>query len=457
MEKYDLAVIGAGQGGLPAAYLASSFGTKVGLIEMKEVGGTCLNEGCIPTKTLLRSAEVMHLIKERALEFGVRGVNPEDISFDLPMTVARKDTVVQGIVNGIHKRLEGDQNIDFIVGQAEMVSPSEIKVNGKSLSADKVILAVGARPVIPDIPGLTETGYITNVEALQLEELPRSMIIIGTGYVGVEFAQMYSRFGTKVTLLGRADRILLGEEPELADMLAELMRAEGIDLHDRTEVISAGVKDGQRYVIAKSGSREERFTADTILLATGRIARVNELGLENTEVRMEGNYMNVNGQLKTTASNTWSIGDANGGPMYTHRAVYDGKRAALNAVKNLGKDVDYRIVPRALFTEPSLASVGLTEEQAKQRGFKVNVGKSYFTSSGRAKAMAQTEGMLKVIVNREDKEILGAHILGEHADIMIHEAVVAMYQRGTIDSLQKSIHIHPTLSEMVQDVAKAAR
>lgn len=397
----------------------------------------------------------MHLVKKRAYEFGVRGVDPGTILFDLDASVARKDAIVKGVVDGIYASLRRNKNIIFFNGHAELTSPTNVRVDGKAISTEKIILAVGARPMIPDIPGLEEAGYITNYEALSLKNLPASMIVVGGGYEGVEFAQMYARFGTKVTLLGRAPRIMSKEEPELSEKLGEILRLEGIDLHISSEVVRAGRKNGRRYVIARSGDANQRYEAEVILVATGRVARVDDLGLEEAGVEMAGAYIKADKHLRTTASNIWSIGDANGGYMFTHRATYDGPYAALNAVRDLDKTVDYRVVPRAIFTEPALASVGMTEAQARSAGYEVKVGRALFANSGRAKAIGQTEGVVKLLADSKTGGLLGGHVLGPHADILIHEIVAAMYDHGTVAPIAKSIHIHPTLSEVVKSAAKA--
>ncbi|MCK4975796.1 MAG: FAD-dependent oxidoreductase, partial [Anaerolineales bacterium] len=288
-------------------------------------------------------------------------------------------------------------------------------------------------------------------------ELPESMVIIGGGYIGVEFAQMYSRFGTKVTLLGRASRLMKKEEPELSNSLAQILSQEGINVFTSAEVLRAG-KDGyKRFVIANIENKERRFESEVILLAAGRIAHVDDLGLEKAGVEMDGVFIKGNNQLQTSADNIWTLGDANGGYLFTHRATYDGPIAALNAVNNVGKEVNYWAVPRAVFTEPALASVGMTEKDAKEAGYDVRTGMAFFKHSGRAKAIAQTEGAAKIVVNAANDEILGGHILGLRADDLIHEVVVAMQGEGKLESLTKSIHIHPTLSEVIKDASKDAR
>lgn len=399
----------------------------------------------------------MHLVKKKAALFGVRGVDPDEVRFDLAAAVERKDKIVERIIDGIHKNLRGNKNITLLRGRAEFRSPVELRVDGKIINSEQSILAVGARQVVPELPGLEECGYLTNDEGLQLRELPESMIVIGGGYIGVEFAQMYSRFGTRVTVLGRAPRLMKGAAPELAEALGNILTEEGVEVHTSAEAMCVGKEAGQRYVIARVGGEERKFRAEEILLAAGRVARTDGLGLEEAGVEMAGDFIRVDEQLRTTQKNIWSLGDANGGDMFTHRATYDGPIAALNAVRDAGKTVDYRVVPRAVFSEPALASVGLTEEEAIRAGYEAKNGVAYFKDSGRAKGIAQTEGLAKIVVDSKTNQILGGHILGPHADELIHEVVIAMQGEGKLEALTKSIHIHPTLSEVVKSAAKAAR
>lgn len=397
----------------------------------------------------------MHLVKQRAHEFGVRGVNPDAITFDLAAAVARKDAIVKGIIAGIYDALRKNKNITFFTGHAEFASPVDIRVDGRRIATEKTILAVGSRSATVDIPGLTEVGFITNHEALKLEQLPASLIIIGAGYIGVEFAQMYARFGTKVTMLGRASRVMPREDEEISAALAEALRAEGIDLHTSAPVLRAEREGDEKVVVAQIGGEERRFKAEAILFAGGRVARTDELEPIQAGIEVAGGSIKADEGLRTTAPNIWSIGDANGGAMFTHRATYDGPLAALNAVRGLKKKADYRVVPRAVFSEPAVASVGLTEREAREAGREVKAGKHLFAHTGRAKAIGQMEGFVKIVADAKTGEILGAHILGAHADILIHEVVAAMYNHGTAEPIAKSIHIHPTLSEAVKSAAKA--
>lgn len=402
---------------------------------------------------MLRSAEVMQLVAREAHKFGIH-VHGE-VTFNLREAVARKDQIVRGIIDGIYDNLRKNERVTFLKGHATFVSEHEVEVDGQRYVADKFIIATGAQAGRPDIPGLAEAGYITNREALHLEELPSSLLIIGGGYVGIEFAQMYRRFGTRVTVLQRNVQILPGEERELADMLADYLRGEGIEIHTQAPVVRVERQGSEKVAVARINGQERRFTGDEILLAAGRHPRTAELGLHNVGVETNGPAIVVDNELRTSAPHVWAIGDVTGGYMYTHVATYEGPYAALNAVRNLGRKVDHRVVPRAVFTSPALASVGLTEADARAEGYEVKTGTFPFAWSGKAKAIGNTRGKIKVVVNAESGEILGFHILGPDADNLIHEAVVAMYNHGTVEPITKSIHIHPTLAEAVKSAAKA--
>ncbi len=331
-----------------------------------------MNEGCIPTKAMLRSAEVMQLVAREASQFGVHVQG--DVTFNLREAVARKDQIVHGIIDGIYDNLRRNERVTFLRGHATFVSDREVEVDGRRYVADKFIIATGAQAGRPDIPGLADAGYITNREALFLEELPSSLLVIGGGYVGIEFAQMYGRFGTRVTVLQRNVQILPGEERELADMLAGYLREEGIEIHTGAPVVRVEKEGAEKVVVAKINGQERRFKGDEILLAAGRHPRTAELGLDNVGVETNGPAIVADHQLRTTAPHVWAIGDVTGGYMYTHVATYEGPYAALNAVKDLGRKADHRVVPRAVFTSPALASVGLTEADARAEGYEVNTG-----------------------------------------------------------------------------------
>jgi len=398
----------------------------------------------------------MHLVARRAADFGVE--IDGTIRFNLPTAMRRKDVIVGGIVNGIYGALERRKEaIDFVRGEGRFVNEHEIDTGDRRISFAKAIIATGARNTTPSIDGLTGVDYLTNRTALQLNALPSRLVIIGGGYIGIEFAQMYARFGTRVTLLGRNKQLAPGEDSELADLLANYLREEGIAVQTNVPVVRVRQDGSEKVVTALLDGVESDFACDALLLAAGRVGNTDSLGLAQAGVTTHGKgFVEVSAQLQSSQPHIWAIGDVKGGAMFTHVATYDGPMAALNAVKGLGRTVDYRVVPRAIFSSPTLAAVGLTEAQARAEGYEIKVG-AVSADGGRSKAIGDSRGRLKAVVKADDGEILGFHILAPHGDDLLHEAVAAMYERGSIDRIGKSIHIHPTLSEMVKNAAKAAR
>jgi len=415
-----------------------------------------VNEGCVPTKAMIRSAEVMHLVARRAAEFGVEIAG--EVRFNLAQAVARKDHIVGGIIQSINYNLDQRQNlITFIHDEARFLNDHEIETGSGKLSFEKAIIATGARNVTPSIAGLAEIDYLTNRTALALKALPASMIIIGGGYVGLEFAQMYSRFGTQVTLVGRNPHLAPGDDEDLTGLLGEYLREEGITVHTNAPVKAVKEEKGIKIVTAEINGAEIDIRAEVVLLAAGRIGNTDNLNLKAAGIdAADRGFVAVNDQLRTSQAHIWAVGDATGGLMFTHVATYEGPIAALNAVKGLEKQVDYRAVPHAIFTDPALAAVGMTEADARAQGYDVGVGEVP-ADGARAKAIGDTRGKIKAVVDRQTGEILGFHILAPHGDILLHEAVAAMHDHGPIERIAKSIHVHPTLSEMVKAAAKAAR
>ncbi|MCB0189564.1 MAG: FAD-dependent oxidoreductase, partial [Caldilineaceae bacterium] len=381
-----------------------------------------------------------------------------DVRFNLSKAVARKDKIVAGIHEGIYSALERRKEaVTFLRGQAKFLNEHEIDTGDRRLSFDKAIIATGARRQIPPIQGLEQVDYLTNESALQPETLPNRLVVVGGGYVGIEFAQMYGRFGTQVTLLGRNTHLAPGEDPELADLLAGYLREEGLDVYTDAPVLRVRQDGAGTIVTARIDNAEREFACDALLLATGRVGNTDTLGLVEAGVLAEKRgFVSVNEQLQTSQPNIWAIGDVKGGWMFTHVATYDGPLAALNAVKDQGRTIDYRVVPRAIFSSPTLAAIGLTVQEAQAQGYDVLVGEASAVG-GRSHAIGDTRGKLKAVVNKANSEILGFHVLAPHGDDLLHEAVIAMYGNGTIDRISKSIHVHPTLSELVKSAARAAR
>ncbi len=407
--------------------------------------------GCIPTKTLVGSAKAIHTAR-RGEEFGFR---TSEVQVDWPRIRARKDAVVQSIVSGIERGLQKSPRIDLVRGWARFVGPNTLEVGDRAIEAGKVIVASGVVPQVPDIPGLKDAGFLTNETVMDMDTLPRSLLIIGGGPEGMEFGQIFHRLGVKVTILQRRNRVLPREDEEVSRELEAILREEGLDI--RTNAVPARVedrKDGRTAVIATIAGREERFEIDRILVAAGR--RPHELsgmGLEAVGIDGDREHgIQVDDTLRTTAPNVWAIGDVLGRLQYTHFAVYTSGIAVSNALKGEGIRYSTGRIPGAVFTDPEVASVGLTAQEAMVQGRRIKVGKQPMRAVARARAMGETAGFVKFVVDAETNELLGMHVLAHMGADLLPQGILMMHT-GSIDPLQACVCVHPTLSEGVKAAA----
>lgn len=410
-----------------------------------------MNVGCIPTKTLVGSAQVIHSVG-RGAEFGFR---VSDVEIDWPRIRARKDAIVNSIVAGTERSLQRNPRIDLIKGWARFAGPGRLDVDGRVIHAERVIIATGVVPNIPVIPGLEKAGYLTNETVMDVEALPRSMVVLGGGPEGMEFGQIFHRLGVRITILQRRDRILPREDEEIARDLEALLTEEGVDIRTRAVATRVETLDGGFVaVFASVAGREERFEADRILIATGRRPHhISELGLQAAGIEGDPQQgITVDETLRTTAENTWAIGDVMGRVQYTHFAVYTSGIAVRNALKGEDRAYDAMRIPGAVFTDPEVASVGLTAEQAQAQGRRVKVGKQPMRAVGRARAMGETAGFVKFVVDADTNEVLGMHVLAHLGADLLPQGILMM-QAGSIDPLQACVCIHPTLSEGVKAAA----
>jgi len=404
--------------------------------------------GCIPTKTLVGSAKAIHTAR-RGAEFGFRVA---DVEVDWPRIRARKNAVVASVVTGIQRGLDHNPRIDLIQGWARFVGPNRLEVGGWVIEADRAILASGVVPHIPDIPGLKETGFLTNESVMDVDELPRALVIIGGGPEGMEFGQIFHRLGVKVTVLQRRDRVLPREDEEISGALEAILREEGVDIRTRAEPVRVErLPNGRAAVIAAVAGREERFEADSILMAAGRRAHeVVEIGLDAAGIEGDADRgIQIDKALRTTAPNVWAIGDVAGRMQYTHFAVYTSGLAVRNALKGEGLPYETWRIPGAVFTDPEVASVGLTEQEALARGRRVKMGKQSMRAVGRARAIGETAGFVKFVVDADSNELLGMHVLAHMGADLLPQGILMMHT-GSIDPLQACICVHPTLSEGVK-------
>lgn len=453
VSEFDLIVIGAGMAGMNAAARASEAQASVAVIERDRVGGTCPIRGCIPSKALIRSAEVAHEVRSAARY----GVAVEGFSIDMAAVTDR----VQGIIDlgaaGARDYLESLPGLRLVMGQARFEEPGVVSVGGERLRAPRVVVAAGAGPLAPAIPGLAETPHLTSTDVLALRALPGRLLVIGAGPVGLEMGQALSRLGARVTLIDQAPRLLPGAEPEIGETLAGLLSEEGIALmlDASIERIGARTDGGPRITVTWQGTTHD-LDGDAILLGTGRGPAVEALALARAGIRGDGCGIPVDARLQTSQPGHFAAGDVLGPPYgaFTHTARRLGHEAAGNALGIDPHDVDPDVGPRAVFTDPEFSTVGPTEAQARAAGFDVGVGTAAF-SGGKARAWGQERGVVKAVVDRSGRRILGAHILGYHGADLIHPVVVAM-GAGSADPLLDAYHVHPTLGEPVQAAVRSA-
>jgi pyruvate/2-oxoglutarate dehydrogenase complex dihydrolipoamide dehydrogenase (E3) component len=445
-ERFDLAVIGAGAGGSTAASEAIGRGAKVALIEEWLVGGTCLNVGCDPTKTLVRSAEIVHLARTAA-RFGV--TIPE-VKVDWPAVRRRVDTVIDAIRGG-----DGDKNvrasgIALFKEHGRLLGEGRIAAGDQVIVAEKIIIATGARSTIPPIPGLNEAGFITNIEAVALDALPKSLAIIGGGTIGVEFAQIFARFGVNVTVVGSRELLLPREDEDLSRELRAILEREGIRIETGVRLSEVTVVNGVKTLRGLRGDAEVVVEAEEILVAAGRTPAVDDLGLEAAGVAFSKRGIVVDEHLRTTAENIWALGDAVGGFPFTHVADYQARIAEHNAMSGEPpRRADYRATPWVTFTDPELARVGLTEAEARAVSDDVHIATVRMKDMTRAMTSDETDGLIKLITERSNGMILGAHILAARGGELLPQIVLAMRNGLPAGAIADAIHAYPTMSEAV--------
>ena len=437
---YDLVIIGGGSAGLVAASAGAQLKAKVALVEKEDrLGGDCLHYGCVPSKSLIHASRVAHEVT-RGHKFGIHTTLEK---IDLQAALGHVHRVIDTIqVHDSTERFES-LGVEVIYGQGEFTDSRTFTVNGRALKARSFIIATGSRPASPNIEGLEQAGYITNLTVFSLQHQPASLAVIGAGPIGCELGQAFARLGTEVTIIGSKDHILPKEEPEAAIALQERMESEGIRILNNTRAQKVEVIDGKKHVHTTNGT----VVVDDILLAAGRVPNVDSLNLEAAGVAVGKDGITVNPKLQTTNSRIYAAGDVIGGYQFTHVAGYEGAVAMQNALLLPTKTADYRAIPWATFTDPELARVGLTEAQARDRYDDVYILKQDFEGVDRALAEAAGYGFGKIIT-RSNGEILGAHLVGPHAGELIHEIVLAMSNNLKVDALKNMIHIYPTLAEV---------
>jgi len=450
VKNFDALVIGTGQAGPALAARLSGAGMKVAVVEKAKFGGTCVNDGCTPTKAMVASAYAAHLAR-RAGEYGV--LLDSSPRIDMKRVKARKDEIVRASSEGVEKWMEGLKDATVYRGHARFVAPAEVQVGSERLAADKIFVDVGGRPLVPKMPGLDGVPYLTNVAMMDLDFVPEHLLVIGGSYVGLEFAQMFRRFGSRVTVVEMGPRLVGREDEDVSLAIHDFLRAEGIELRLGAECLSVqkeadGVSVG---VDCKEGAPRERGTH--LLLAVGRVPNTDDLGLDAAGIRTDKRgYIEVDDALRTSNPRVWALGDCNGKGAFTHTAYNDYEIVADNLLSNAGRKHTDRIPVYALYTDPPLGRVGLSEKEIKEKGIKASVGKRPMSRVARAVEKGETHGFLKIHVEEGSKRIVGASLLGTGADEAVHSLIDAVYSKLPYTEFQRRVRIHPNVSELLPTV-----
>ena len=455
-NKFDMAVIGSGPGGYVCAIRAAQLGLSVICIDKRgSHGGTCLNVGCIPSKALLHASELF--IEKN--KFAAMGIEAENISLNLSAMMSYKDEGVQGNVKGIDYLFKKNK-IEGVFGQAKIMGPNKVKITlpdgeTRDIEADNIVVATGSMP--SSIPGIQISGkrVISSTEALSLSEVPKNLVVVGGGYIGLELGSVWSRLGSNVTVLEYLDRITPGLDKEVSSTFQKILSKQGLTFSLNTEVISITEEESNVTINTKNrdNSEEEEIRADYALVSTGRKPYLDNLFDDDIEIEMTNNgFIKTDTHLRTSVNNIWAIGDVVEGPMLAHKAEEEGIAVA-ELIAGKPGHVNYDIIPSVIYTNPEVASVGMTEEQLKEKSVDYLVGKFPFLANGRAKVNNTTDGFVKILSSADTDQILGIHIIGDQAGNMIGEAAVAMEFEATSEDLARICHAHPTLSEAIKEAA----
>jgi pyruvate/2-oxoglutarate dehydrogenase complex dihydrolipoamide dehydrogenase (E3) component len=447
MADYDAVIIGTGQAGPALARRLVAAGWQVAIIERKFFGGTCINTGCTPTKTLIASGYAAHLIR-RAAEFGVTLSGTPSV--DMKAVKARKDAVTVASRAAVERSLKGLQGCTVYEAHAMFIGPKQIKIGDEVLRADKIFINVGGRAVIPPIPGLDQVPYLTNSSMMNVDFLPAHLIVLGGSYVGLEFAQLYRRFGSDVTVIEPSPRLISREDEDISHAIADILQAEDINIRVNSKAVGVTKQGAGIAVTIESAGTRSQVDGSHLLLAVGRRPNTDDLGLEHAGVVTDARgYIEVDDQLRTSVPGIWALGDCNGRGAFTHTSYNDFEIVAANLLDNDQRRVSDRITAYALYIDPPLGRAGMTEAEVRKSGRPALIATMAMENVSRAYEKSETKGFMKILVDRETKEILGASLLGLSGDEVIHCILDTMYAKAPSTVLQRAMHIHPTVSEFV--------
>jgi pyruvate/2-oxoglutarate dehydrogenase complex dihydrolipoamide dehydrogenase (E3) component len=446
-NKYDAIVIGTGQAGPSLAVRLAGTGMKVAIIERKRFGGTCVNNGCIPTKTLVASARAAHVAR-RAGDYGVTIRSP--IAVDMKKVKMRKDALVRQSSEGLEKWLKNTQNLTVYEGHARFADAHRVRVGDELLEADKIFINVGGRASVPPLRGIDEVSYLNNSTMMDVDFLPEHLIVIGGSYVGLEFAQMYRRFGSEVTVVERGPRLIKREDEDVSENIKTILEGEGIKIRVGAECIAFERRGDKVAVQVDCSTGDKSVIGSHVLLAVGRVPNTNDLGLEQAGIEVDKRgYIQVDDQLRTNVPGIYALGDCNGRGAFTHTAYNDYEIVVANLSDGDERRVSDRITAYALYIDPPLGRAGMTETELRKSGRKALIGKLPMTQVGRAREKGETDGFMKILVDAETKKILGASLLGIECDEVIHSILDVMYANAPYTVIQRAMHIHPTVTELI--------
>jgi len=459
-NKFDLVILGSGSTAFAAAIRAAELGKTAAMTEMRTLGGTCVNRGCLPSKNLIEAARIVW----ESAHPRYKGLSPAKMKFDFAELIVQKQEVVQGYRDKKYQSIvTDDDSIKVFDGKAELVDAHTVRVGDVTLSGDQILVATGTRPTLPKIAGLDDVPYLTSDllttgEAMELTELPDSMIIVGAGYIALELGQMFHRFGTQVTILERSQVILPRYEPEVSDALTFILRKEGVNIVTAAQVTRVAQKSKNIEVTAKVGGVKQTFSAQKLLIATGREPNADSIGLEKVGVALdERGYVKVNDELQTSVPNIWAAGDVIGNQTNSQPATpvgaHDGVIAAKNALAGAHQKVDHRVIPRVIFTDPQVAVVGQTDEDVVGAGLRCWCGTIPLEYVPRAGATHQTNGIAKIVIDRDTQEVKGVSLVMPNAGEVIHEAAMAMRFHAKLEDFIDMIHVYPTMAEALKIAA----
>jgi pyruvate/2-oxoglutarate dehydrogenase complex dihydrolipoamide dehydrogenase (E3) component len=446
-KPFDAIVIGTGQAGPYLTRRMTASGMRVAIIERKLFGGTCVNTGCIPTKAMVASAYAAHMAR-RAADFGVK--IDGGISVDMRRVKARKDEISGQSRTGLESSLKQLANCTVYEGHARFESPREVTVGAERLTADRIFINVGARAIVPEMPGVEQIEYLTNSSMMSVDFLPKHLIIIGGSYIGLEFGQVFRRFGSEVTIVEMAPRLVQREDEDVSAAVREIVENEGVHVRLNAKCISFTKRAGEIVAQLDCNDPSAEVSGTHVLLAVGRRPNTDDLELENTGVMVdERGYIGVDDQLRTNVPSIWAVGDCNGKGGFTHTSWNDAEIVAANLLDNDPRRVSDRLTAYALYIDPPLGRAGMTEAQVRKTGRKALIGKRPMTKVGRAVEKGETQGFMKILVDANTHEILGASILGTGGDEAIHSILDVMYAKKPYTLIQRAMHIHPTVSELI--------